>query len=694
MKNIKCLLPVIFFCIQTFATNNHADGSQIQFIKNEGQWNNKILFSSQIAGGSIFFEEDCFTYQFINRSDMHTSNFFANPKINGHAFKIHFQNANNNISVRGENIFSNYYNYFTDKDPANWKGHVPAFSQINYQELYNKIDLHVYSYNENLKYDFIAHPGADVSLISLSYEGIDAIEIENGNIKLTTSINHLIELKPYVYQLINNERIDVACEYVLNGKSVSYFFPDGYNKNFDLIIDPATLVFATYSGSGGDNWGFASTNDNAGNLIGASLAFNDEYPTTLGAFDTTFNGGESFWECDIAITKFSSYGTSLLYSTFLGGSGSEMPFSLICNESDEIYILGITGSEDFPCSDDAHDPTFNGGSDISSTSVIDFTNGTDIFLSKLSEDGSMLQGSTYFGGTGNDGINENLGYYNYNDFSRSGLHIDNLGETIIASNTVSDDLPVTTLAFQPSRAGAQDGCIVKFNSDLSNILFCSYFGGDNDEAIYDVKTNSLNEYVICGATTSEDFPVTPDVYSSSYNGGDIDGFITKISEDGSVVSASTFIGTNKIDQVFYLDIDASGKIYFIGQSTGDFPVTGGVYSNTGSSQFISKINDSLNDLIFSTVIGNGSDSVNFSPTAFDVDDCDFIYLTGWGGNVNNAFNNETGDMENLPVTAGAFLSTTDGSDFYILQLSGNAESLMYGSYFGGNLSSEHVDGGG
>ena len=155
---------------------------------------------------------------------------------------------------------------------------------------------------------------------------------------------------------------------------------------------------------------------------------------------------------------------------------------------------------------------------------------------------------------------------------------------------------------------------------------------------------------------------------------------------------STYLGTTKNDQAFNIDHDKNGNIYVFGQTKGNYPVTNGVYSNPGSSQFIHRLKPTLSTTVFSTVIGSGNNTTNLVPTAFNVDDCLNILLSGWGGLVNSGQGHQGGNTFNLPVTGDAFQSSTDGSDFYFMVLSHNAAGLKYASYFGGN-SHEHVDGG-
>ena len=183
---------------------------------------------------------------------------------------------------------------------------------------------------------------ANAQQIELNYDGADDIAVKNDRLHIYTQVNHIIEDKPYAFQIIDGEKIEVQCKFKLKGTTVTFAFPRGYNHNYDLIIDP-TLMFATYSGSTANNFGYSATFDSKGFLYAGSSVFGTGYPTVLGSYDGTFNGGTGLSPgIDIAISKFDTTGTFLLYSTYIGGNSDELPHSLIVNNFDELFILGTT----------------------------------------------------------------------------------------------------------------------------------------------------------------------------------------------------------------------------------------------------------------------------------------------------------------------------------------------------------------
>jgi gliding motility-associated-like protein len=201
--------------------------------------------------------------------------------------------------------------------------------------------------------------------------------------------------------------------------------------------------------------------------------------------------------------------------------------------------------------------------------------------------------------------------------------------------------------------------------------------------------DSLRAYVT-GGTYSTDFPVVTGCYQTTYGGGKADGFITKLDSMGNAVIKSTYIGTSSYDQSYFIQKDVQGRIYVYGQSQGNFTVTSGVYSNPNSHQFISRLDRQLSTVNRQTVFGSGTSTIDISPSAFAVDVCNGnIYLSGWGGSFITCK-----PIANMPITSGALYSTPpNGVDFYLMALGPNFNNLLYGSYFGGNQSAEHVDGG-
>jgi gliding motility-associated-like protein len=700
MKKLFSLLLWVFYAALGSVC---AQNTPLEFVENRGQWDGPFLYKSTSGKSDIFVEQNGFTYllgkadNLTLLDDYHHGKTTIPPVLKFHAYKMSFENANTDASIEGNKKQKHYYNYFLGNNPSKWQSGIHPFLSLDYKNLYAGIDLHVASDAGNLKYDFMVQPQADAGKISLKFDGVDNIYVKDNNLIIATSVGDVMEMKPLALQYNDDGKTEVPCEYVLHGNSVSFTFPKSYDKNRLLIIDPV-VVFATFTGSTADNWGFTATYDNQGNFYSGGLVSGAGYPLSLGAYQTTWGGGTSssgsLYPSDMAISKFNANGNALIFSTYLGGSDNDQPHSLIVDTSNNLIIAGRSYSSNFPMAANAYDNSYNGSGDI--------------VVAKLNATGTSLLASTYMGGTSGDGINYdaqefNFGElkHNYGDDARSEVMVDKSGNVYVAASTFSANFPVTATAYQSSlNNNSQDGVVFKLNSGLSALLYSTFLGGSNSDAAYVIELDTgQTHFFVAGGTRSSNFPSTGSSLWPTYQGGYSDGYIAKFLNSGNyALQKTTFIGKADYDQCYGLQIDFNNNVYVMGQTLGGtFPVSGGVYSNASSSQFVMKLDNNLTTNILSTVYGTGnSAATNISPVAFLVDLCENVYISGWGGNITNPnpLPPGTTNVTGMPITANAFQSTTDGNDFYFIVFKKNFQSLLYGTFagtFGGVC--EHVDGG-
>lgn len=397
------------------------------------------------------------------------------------------------------------------------------------------------------------------------------------------------------------------------------------------------------------------------------------------------------------------------------------PIYRLGKQSTKTEVLEIVASNDTICGTEninfqlTTDP--NDSKVITTVGGYKFNNGTDIVVIRLKDDGTAILNATYVGGVGNDGLIQTHADLtnNYGDQLRGDINLDSLGNVYVASTSSSIDFPVVNAA-QPNYGGGQsDGVLFKMNPTLSTMLFSTYIGGSASDGAFSVQTNRAQEVYIGGGTTSPNFPTTPDALITSPQ-GDVDGFVGRFSADGSTLINSTRLGTPAFDQTYFVQVDTNSNVYALGQTKGQYPVFKSKYSNPNSGLFVQKLSPDLSTSIYSTVIGStvasGPIIPNISPSAFLVNECENIFISGWGGAVNNITDRgifginglyyyissatsiyNGGNTFNMPTTPGAYQTTTDGSDFYLAALLKDADSLLYATYFGGASSQEHVDGG-
>jgi len=670
--------------------------SYINYTKNKGQWDKRALYEADFKGGHVYLEQNAFTYVFYPKEGIEKLHHHRNATgadaitLTFQAVRMEFLGSLPNVKTEEQNKKSFYHNYYLGKDPSKWAANVPLCETVLYHDLYKGISVKTFSSNNNIRYDFLVNPGADPSQIKLKFEGQSKLSIKNGNLIIATDVGDIVQQMPYAYQEIDGIKQKVNCKYKLNENNViSFEITGNYNHNKILIIDP-TLVFATFTGSMGDNWGMSASYDGQGNGYSTGICFATGYPLTTGAFQQTFNGGVTnatytYAGFDIVASKFDATGSNLLFSTYLGGTDNEQPQSIIVDNNNNLVIYGRSYSADFPVTAGAYDVSINGGSDI--------------IISKFNSTGTALIASTFVGGSNDDGVNYSaneatLGSlkYNYADDGRGDIILDNSNNVYIAACTISTNFPVTPGCLQNVNNGLQDGCVFKMDANLTTLNWSTYLGGNANDAAYSLGLDNNNTPYVTGGTESPDFPVSTGALHPAYM-GNIDGFLTHLSVSGNSILQSTFIGTSAYDQSYFVQLDNSNNVYIYGQTEGAYPVTAGVYSNPNSGQFIHEFDPTLSTTVFSTVFGTGSGKPDIAPSAFLVDKCSNIYISGWGG-ILGGYNIPSSTTFGLPVTGNAFQSTTDGMDFYFLVLQKNATALWYATFFGGdNGSEEHVDGG-
>ncbi|MFL9485356.1 PKD domain-containing protein [Chitinophagaceae bacterium LWZ2-11] len=630
--------------------------------------------------------------------------------IRSHAYEVTFLNANPAPSVLPDKPLNSYNNYFIGNDKSKWAGNCKIYTGVTYKNVYPNIDVRYYTDNTgNLKYDLIVNPGGDPSRIALYIDGVDGIKTKSGQLIIKTSVDDVVESAPYSYQAGATGRKEVSCSYNVKGNIISFNLDKNISKESTLVIDPQ-LIFCTFTGSTVSNWGFTATYDGGGNFYAGGIVFGQGFPVSNGAYQIRYAGGNSNTGegggFDMGIMKFDPLGSTRIYATYLGGAlGNDYPHSLVTDAAGNLIVGGKTTSSDYPATQPVYGP---GG-------------GFDIIITKLNAAGTALIGSRRIGGTGDDGVNIKNKYppssapvgtaslrRNYGDDSRSEVIVDSAGNIYLASCTQSTDFQTTPNAIQQVNASAnsgkgyrQDGVVIKTNADLSQILFSTYLGGSDDDAAFvlAIDPNNQNNLLVAGGTVSTDFPGNrTGVKFPTYQGGEADGFVALLKSDGSQLVKSSYWGTPGADIIFGVQYDKHGYPYIMGTTTGTWPTTSNVnFIQAGGKQFVAKLNPDFSDFVYSTVWGTpNANAPNISPTAFLVDRCENLYVSGWGGDGNIKIGYANAGTSGLTTTSNAIKRVCiDNSDFYFIVIEHNAQSQLYGSFFGQDFGSypDHVDGG-
>ena len=538
-------------------------------------------------------------------------------------------------------------------------------------------------------------PGGDVSTKSPLKKGARGLSVnEHGELEAETALGTVAFTRPVAYQEIDGKRVEVACGYTIaecvenlefgfwnldcfpysafriqkpthsdsqNPKSAIQipkseygFTVASYDKTKDLIIDP--LLASTYLGGSSSDYGQSLTLDTSGNVYVTGWTESTNFPTTSGAYDTSYNGGG-----DVFVSKLNSGLTSLLASTYLGGSSYDVGYSLALDTSGNVYVTGETASTDFPTTSGAYDTSYNGA--------------IDVFVSKLNSGLTGLLASTYLGGSGDDGG------YSLAD-GGSSLTLDPSGNVYV-TGSASRNFPTTSGAYDTSYNGGSyyysDVFVSKLNSGLTSLLASTYLGGYGDDGGNALTLDPSGNVYVTGYTDSMYFPTTSGAYDTSFNGGyydtfNYDAFVSKLNSGLTSLLASTYLGGARRDVGNSLALDTSGNVYVTGYTgSPDFPTTSGAYdtSSNGSWEgFVSKLNSGLTSLLASTFLGGSNGDYGNS---LALDTSGNVYVTGY--TFSPAF----------PTTSGAYDTSLNGSyDVFVSKLDGGLTGLLASTFLGGS----------
>ncbi len=676
------------------------NSAAVRFVRNQGQWEAAVRYCAEIPGGYLLLKEKSLMYVFFEEEalkSVHARKGAPNARktgaLNGHAVEVLFEGANPTFNVEDQHKNPATYNYFLGNDPNRWASNVASFGEVIYRDVYPGIDFKMYAFRQTLKYEFLVAPNADASRIKMRYVGSKELKLVNNELAVATTVNQFKEAKPYTYQEINQRSKEVATQYRLEGEYLSFDFPKGYDRSAPLTIDPE-LVFSTFSGSYANNFGHAATYDTQGNLYSVGTTHSlGVFPTTAGAFQRQVGGPGN--QVDIGLLKFSPDGTRLLYGTYIGGSDCDVPHSMIVNNKDELVIFGTTSSLNFPLTSGAFQTRFGGGTPVMPLGGFEFNNGMDIFVLKLNSTGSVLTGSTYVGGNGSDGYSRtpDFSLANYGDEFRGEVVVDDKDNVYVATSTNSSNFPLVN-APGNQYGGRQDAVVFKLSSDLKTMLMSTYLGGTSADAAYGIKWAPSGAVYVTGVTRSSNLPVKTGAFKKALSGLE-DGFLAKFTNDQ--LAQITYLGTDSSDVGYLVDVDAEENAHVFGITNGKYPATAGTYNVANAGQFVHALDKNLTQTVFSTTIGSTRGRPDIAPTAFLVNECGNIYLSGWGGVVNsrNGYILSSSTI-GLPTTEDAFMRTTTGSNFYLAILEKGAKSLLYGTFIGSTVTSDdgdHVDGG-
>ncbi len=425
-----------------YPNSGKISGTKAPWVKNAGQWDADILYVAHTFSGNIIInkaKEIVYALALDSTSGYVLKERFV-AKTKNHRQKIPF----------GEKKNPSVFNYFIGDDPSSWKTNIPTYELLNLGEVWEGVDLKLNAYNNNVEKLFYIKPNTDPLSIQISIDGAEKLKTSpNGHLIMFTPAGNLSYSTPVAYQWKNGVKHSVKVQYkIIEERKATYsFLVEDYDPKYELIIDP--LLASTFIGDGGNDWGNAIAIDASGSVFITGYSWSDNFPTTAGSFDAAFNGVK-----DAFVSKLTNDLSTLLVSTFIGGSSWDNGLSIAVESSGEVIISGASGSTNFPIAGNAYDNTHNGGSN-------------DVFVCKLDNDLSSIIVSTFVGGDDDD--------YGY------ALTLDNMGNVFVTGRTESSDYPATGGYDTTFNGGFEDVFVSKLNNGLSALLASTYIGGSTEE---------------------------------------------------------------------------------------------------------------------------------------------------------------------------------------------------------------------
>jgi hypothetical protein len=564
----------------------------LSFERNEGQTDGRVEFLSRGFGYALFLAaggEAVFVLAGTGSDDnalrAEGSAAVANelpPAATGAVLRLRLVGARAEAHAVGREPLPGPVNYLRGADRAGWRTGIRAYARVAYADIYDGIDLVYYGNRRQLEYDLVVKPGTDPRVITMEVDGADRIDIDDsGDLVLHVGARQVRQRRPVVYQERHGVREVVEGRYVLQGSRRVAFHVGAYDPALALVIDPV-LVYSTYlGGSFGEEArdeasGVAADAAGLAYVVGTTISA--DFPTTSGAYDTTTRAREVF------VTKLDASGTTLVYSTFLGGSSNDFGSGIAVDALGHAYVTGFTGSADFPTTPGSHDRSLAG---------------IDAFVTKLDPSGTALLYSTLLGGSGEE--------------LYPSIAVDSAGQAYVAGETDSSDFPTTPGAYATTAENDGDVFVTKLGVTGATLTYSTYVGGWGFERLTGIAVDPLGQVHIVGATWSADFPTTPGAFDTSYAGqygSERDDFVTKLDSAGAMLVYSTYFGDGENDSVAGVAIDHLGLAVLAGRTESpDFPVTPGAFDTTfggPDEAFVTKLDAAGVTLAYSTFLGGSA----------------------------------------------------------------------------------------
>src|SRR5215813_3472528 len=408
-----------------------------------------------------------------------------------------------------------------------------------------------------------------------------------------------------------------------------------------ISADGTNLLFSSYLGGSDIDQAFAIALDSAGDAYVTGSTSSTNFNIKNALYPT--NSSNATGRFDAFITKVKGDGSTLVYSTYLGGSGLDEAYGIAVDSSGAAYVTGVTSSTNFKLANAIQ--TNNAGN-------------SDAFVTKINPQGSALLFSTYVGGSGLD-----VAY---------GVAVDASSRIYITGHTFSTDYPSTTGALQETSRGNADAFVTVINPSAGAIDYSTYLGGNQGDFGRGIALDSNGSVYITGRTASNNFPTNGALQLN--NRGNLDAFVAKLDINSSQLIYSTYLGGADDDQGFGIAVDSMGSAYVVGDTRStDFNTRTPLQAATrgGIDAFVSKLSPTGATLSYSTYLGGSGEDLALG-IALDISGN--AYITGY-----TSSNDYTTQSPIQAVSRG-------GLEAFVTKIFADASSIVFNTYFGGNGS--------
>lgn len=620
--------------------DNRPIGSvHIPFVENRGQAAPEVAYYSPISGGMFS----------ISRNDALVLSLSSPAGSGKQAAVISFTfEQGNSLEPDGVQPSATRVSYFKGKHPAQWWSDVTTYQRIALGEVYEGVHIEIQAHGNTVEKLFQLRPGSNPSSIAVKIGGADEFALdESGDLLLRAGGSTLTLTRPLAYEVADGSKKPVNIAYRLTDTGYAFDVGEYDTRNY-LVIDP--LIQSTYLGSSErDEQRAIALHPASGDAYLVGTTPSSSFPGSSGGAQS-----ESGGDLDVYVARLNAELTELLQVTYLGGESDDEGYALAIHpETGDIYVTGGTTSTDFPVTSGAAQSANAGG--------------TDAFVSRLNAGLTTLQGSTHFGGSNNE---RGFGV---------GFFLGRTDRLYIAGDTLSDDLPGTGDAPQPTRGGGWDGYVAALDMNLGRLSRATYLGGGNTDQAIAVTVNPVNgKILVTGYTVSEDFPATAEGAQPDWQGSR-DGFVAILEPDVRALRRATYLGGSRSEYPSGIALHpASAEIYIVGYTNSDdFPVTrDAIQGELGGMDdlFVARLDPGVMSVLQATYLGGNENEASYSGTSITIDSVgDSVYVTGQSTSAD------------FPGTAGGAQSDLAGpSDALVARLSSDLNTLEQATYLGGS----------